>query len=156
MSLAGVGAALQLPEDKAKMKEGKDLIRYFCQPCKPTKTNGQRTRNLPEHAPDKWKVFCQYNIRDVETENTIRQMLIKWRPDYSEQRLWCLDQRMNDAGVRIEPRLAENAIKIGDKYRDELIARCKQLTGLDNPNSTAQIKAWLEEQEGVEVVSLNL
>mgnify|MGYP002521757412 CR=1 FL=1 len=155
MSLAGVGAALQLPEDKAKMKEGKDLIRYFCQPCKPTKTNGQRTRNLPEHAPDKWKVFRDYNIRDVETENTIRQMLIKWRPDYSEQQLWCLDQRMNDAGVRIEPRLAENAIKIGDKYREELIARCKQLTGLDNPNSTAQIKTWLEEQEGVEVVSLN-
>ena len=155
MSLAGVGAALELPEDKAKMKEGKDLIRYFCQPCKPTKSNGQRTRNLPEHAPDKWKVFRDYNIRDVETENTIRQRLIKWRPDYSEQALWCLDQRMNDKGVRIEPKLAENAIAIGDAYRNELLAECKRLTGLENPNSTAQIKSWLEEQEGVEVVSLN-
>ena len=155
MSLAGVGAALQLPEDKAKMKEGKDLIRFFCQPCKPTKTNGQRTRNLPEHAPDKWEVFRQYNIRDVETENTIRKQLLKWRPDYSEQKLWSLDQRMNDKGVRIEPLLAKNAITIGNAYRDELIAKCKQLSGLDNPNSTAQIKSWLEEQEDISVVSLN-
>lgn len=155
MSLAGVGAALELPEDKAKMKEGKDLIRYFCQPCKPTKVNGQRTRNLPEHAPDKWKVFRDYNIRDVETENTIRKMLLKWRPDYSEQKLWCIDQRMNDRGVRIEPKLAENAIMIGNTYREQLLTKCKQLTGLENPNSTAQIKAWLEDQEGIEVVSLN-
>lgn len=155
MSLAGVGAALQLPEDKAKMKEGKDLIRFFCQPCKPTKSNGGRTRNMPSDAPEKWQVFRQYNIRDVETENTIREMLIKWKPDYTEQALWCLDQRMNDRGVRIEPKLAENAIAIGEAYRNELLAECKQLTGLDNPNSTAQIKAWLEEQEGVEVVSLN-
>ena len=152
MSLAGVGAALQLPEDKAKMKEGKDLIRFFCQPCRPTKSNGQRTRNLPEHALDKWEVFRQYNIRDVETENTIRKMLLRWRPDYSEQKLWALDQRMNDKGVRIEPRLAECAIKIGDTYREKLLTECKQLTGLDNPNSTTQIKSWLEEQEGVEGV----
>ena len=155
MSLAGVGAALGLPEDKAKMKEGNDLIRYFCIPCRPTKTNGQRTRNLPAHAPDKWEVFRAYNIRDVETENTIRQRLLKWKPDYSEQQLWCLDQRMNDLGVRIDPLLAENAIKIGEQYRDELLAECKQLTGLENPNSTAQIKEWLEDQEGVEVLSLN-
>ena len=155
MSLAGVGAALELSEDKAKMKVGKDLIRYFCVPCRPTKSNGQRTRNLPEHAPDKWKLFCEYNVRDVEAENEIRQRLLKWRPDYTEQRLWCLDQRMNDAGVRIEPKLAECAIKIGDTYREELIGQCKQLTGLENPNSTAQIKSWLEEQEGVEVLSLN-
>ena len=155
MSLANVGTALELPEDKAKMKEGKDLIRYFCVPCRPTKSNGGRTRNLPEHAPDKWEVFRQYNIRDVETENTIRKMLLKWRPDYTEQKLWCLDQRMNDKGVRIEPKLAECAIKIGDQYRDELLAKCKQLTGLENPNSTSQIKSWLEEQEDVEVLSLN-
>lgn len=155
MSLANVSLALGLPEDKAKMKEGKDLIRYFCQPCRPTKTNGQRTRNLPEHAPDKWKVFCAYNIRDVEAENEIRRVLLKWRPDYSEQKLWALDQRMNDKGVRIEPRLAECAIQIGNRYREQLLTKCKQLTGLDNPNSTAQIKSWLEEQEGVEVLSLN-
>ena len=155
LSLAGVGAALELPEDKAKMKEGKELIRYFCQPCKPTKANGGRTRNRPEDAPEKWATFIEYNRRDVETENTIRQRLLKWRPDYSEQKLWCLDQRMNDKGVRIEPKLAENAIRIGNQYRDELIAHCKQLTGLENPNSTAQIKQWLEEQEGIEVLSLN-
>ena len=155
LSLAGVGAALELPEDKAKMKEGKELIRYFCQPCRPTKANGGRTRNRPEDAPDKWATFIEYNRRDVETENTIRQRLLKWRPDYSEQKLWCLDQRMNDKGVRIEPKLAENAIRIGDKYREELLTKCKQLTGLENPNSTAQIKSWLEEQEGIEVLSLN-
>ena len=155
LSLAGVGAALELPEDKAKMKEGKELIRYFCQPCKSTKANGGRTRNRPEDAPEKWATFVEYNRRDVETENTIRQRLLKWRPDFSEQKLWCLDQRMNDKGVRIEPKLAENAIRIGDQYRDELIAHCKQLTGLENPNSTAQIKQWLEEQEGIEVLSLN-
>lgn len=155
LSLAGVGAALELPEDKAKMKEGKELIRYFCQPCRPTKTNGGRTRNRPEDAPEKWATFIEYNRRDVETENTIRQRLLKWRPDFSEQKLWCLDQRMNDKGVRIEPRLAENAIKIGNQYREELIEHCKQLTGLENPNSTAQIKSWLEEQEGIEVLSLN-
>ena len=100
LSLAGVGSALELPEDKAKMKEGKDLIRYFCQPCRPTKTNGGRTRNLPEHAPEKWEIFKAYNQRDVETENTIRKRLLKWRPDYSEHKLWCLDQKMNDKGVR--------------------------------------------------------
>jgi len=155
LSLAGVGAALELPEDKAKMKEGKELIRYFCQPCNPTKANGGRTRNRPEDAPEKWATFIEYNRRDVETENTIRQRLLKWRPDFSEQKLWCLDQRMNDKGVRIEPKLAENAIRIGNQYRDELIAHCKQLTGLENPNSTAQIKQWLEEQEGIEVLSLN-
>ena len=105
MSLAGVGAALELPEDKAKMKEGKDLIRYFCVPCKPTKSNGGRTRNLPSDAPEKWRVFCDYNIRDVETENTIRKMLLKWRPDYTEQKLWCLDQRMNDKGAQTAVRL---------------------------------------------------
>ena len=155
MSLAGVGAALGLPEDKAKMKVGKELIRYFCVPCRPTKSNGGRTRNMYTDSPEKWSTFREYNIRDVETENEIRKLLLKWRPDYSEKKLWCLDQRMNDRGVRIEPKLAENAIKIGDKYRDELIAECKQLTGLENPNSTAQIKAWLEEQEGVEILSLN-
>ena len=155
MSLAGVGAALELPADKVKLKTGKDLIRYFCVPCRPTKSNGGRTRNLPNDSPEKWSMFCEYNIRDVETENEIRKMLLKWHPDYTEQKLWCLDQRMNDKGVRIEPKLAECAIKIGDKYRDELLTECKQLTGLDNPNSNSQIKAWLEEQEGVEVLSLN-
>ena len=155
MSLKGVGAALGLPEDKAKMKEGSDLIRYFCVPCRPTKVNGHRTRNLPAHAPDKWETFCKYNIRDVEVENTIREQLLKWRPNYSEHKLWCLDQRMNDKGVRIEPKLAENAIRIGNQYREKLIEQAKEISGLENPNSTAQIKSWLEDQEDIEVLSLN-
>ena len=155
MSLAGVGRALDLSEDKAKMKEGKDLIKYFCQPCRPTKVNGGRTRNMPWDAPEKWEVFKAYNQRDVETENTIRKMLLRWKPDYSEHKLWCIDQRMNDKGVRIEPKLAENAIRIGEAYREELLTKAKQLSGVDNPNSTAQIKKWLEESEGIEVESLN-
>lgn len=155
MSLKGVGVALNLSEDQAKMKEGADLIRYFCIPCRPTKTNGQRTRNLPEHAPEKWEIFRRYNIRDVETENTIRLKLLKWRPERSEQRLWELDQRMNDKGVRIEPKLAENAITIGNAYREELLQKAQEISGLENPNSTEQIKSWLEEQEGIEVLSLN-
>ena len=155
LKLASVGAALELPEDKAKMKEGSDLIRYFCQPCRPTKANGMRTRNYPENAPDKWEVFRRYNIRDVEVENTIRKMLLKWRPDYTEQRLWCLDQRMNDAGVRIEPKLAENAIRIGNDYREKLLDRAKEISGLENPNSNEQVKNWLREQEDIEVLSLN-
>ena len=155
LGLKNVGEALELSEDKAKMKEGADLIRYFCVPCRPTKTNGQRTRNYPEHAPDKWEVFRRYNIRDVETENTIRKRLLKWRPDYIEQRFWALDQRMNDAGIRIEPKLAENAIKIGNDYREKLLEQAKQISGLENPNSTEQIKSWLEEQEDIKVVSLN-
>ena len=121
MSLAGVSLALGLPEDKAKMKEGKELIRYFCVPCKPTKVNGGRTRNMYSDAPEKWSTFRDYNIRDVEAENEIRKRLLKWRPDESEHALWCIDQRMNDKGVRIDRLLAENAINIGDKYREELL-----------------------------------
>lgn len=155
LSLKAVGEAMGLGEDKAKMKEGADLIRYFCIPCKPTRTNGQRTRNLPEHAPDKWEVFKAYNIRDVDVENTIRTTLLKWRADYTEHQLWCLDQQINDRGIKVDTLLASNAIAMGNEYRDKLLDRASKISGLDNPNSAAQIKTWLEEQEGVEVVSLN-
>lgn len=155
LSLKAVGDAIGLSEEQAKMKEGKELIRYFCQPCRPTKANGKRTRNFPEDAPDKWAVFVEYNRRDVETENAIRRRLLKWRPDASEHKLWCLDQRINDLGIRVDTQLAENAIVIGNNYKQTLIDEAIAISGLENPNSTAQVKAWLEEQEGIEVPTLN-
>lgn len=155
LSLAGVGEAMGLSEDQAKMKAGKELIRYFCIPCKATKSNGMRTRNLPEDAPDKWELFKQYNIRDVEVENTIRKTLLKWRADYSEHIFWCLDQQINDRGIKVDTLLANNAITMGNEYREELLAEAASISGLENPNSSEQIKKWLEEQEGIQVVSLN-
>lgn len=155
MKLAEVGPAIGLSEDKQKMKEGNDLIRYFCLPCKPTKTNGHRTRNLPEHAPEKWAVFKAYNQRDVEVEQDIRRILLRWRPGAVEDDLWSLDQRINDRGIRVDAVLAENAVKLGEEYKAELIDKAVALTGLENPNSIVQIKDWLQGQEGVEVPSLN-
>lgn len=155
LTLEAAGSALGLDEDKAKMKIGKQLIRYFSLPCKPTKKNGQRTRNLPEHDPENWKLYKEYNTRDVEAEITICNQLIKWRPSRSEHKLWCLDQQINDRGVRVDRTLAENAIRMGDEYKSRLMAQATELSGLVNPNSTAQVKMWLEEQEGLTVPSLN-
>lgn len=155
LGLKAVGDALQLSEDKAKMKEGADLIKYFCLPCKPTKKNGGRTRNLPEHDPEAWAVFKAYNKRDVEVENTIRLKLLKWRPDRSEHKLWVVDQKINDRGMGVDIQMAENAIKIGEDYKARLLDRASEISGLENPNSTEQIKQWLKDQEGVEVASLN-
>ena len=154
-SLGAVGAALGLSEDKAKMKIGEQLIKEFSIPCKPTKKNGGRTRNLPEHDPENWRLYKEYNQRDVETERTICERLLRWRPMRSEQKLWCLDQVINDKGIRVDVNLAEQAIRIGGEYREKLIDRAVELSGLENPNSTAQVKAWLEEQEDVTVSSLN-
>lgn len=154
LGLKAVGEALNLGEEKAKMKEGADLIRFFCIPRKPTKSNPAK-RNLPWDYPDKWEVFKAYNKRDVEVENTIRQMLLKWRQDKSEHDLWALDQRINDKGMGVDLVLAQNAVTIGEEYRERLLARAQEISGLDNPNSTEQIKAWLREQEGVTVTSLN-
>lgn len=155
LRLEQVGPALGLPEDRVKMPEGKALIRYFCNPCRPTRANGQRTRNLPEHAPDKWAKFIAYNRRDVEVEQIVRRMLKQWRPDDIEHRIWCLDQRINDRGVRVDTELVSRAISIGDTYRNKLFAQAAKISGLDNPNSTQQVKDWLLEQEGVTVPSLN-
>lgn len=154
LGLKAVGEALQLSEDKAKMKEGADLIRFFCLPRKPSKANPS-PRNMPSDYPEKWDVFKAYNKRDVEVENTIRQKLIRWRPDRSEHVLWALDQQINDRGMRVDLQLAENAVKIGEAYRERLLAKAQEISGLDNPNSTEQIKNWLREQEGVTVTSLN-
>lgn len=142
-SLAEVGDALGLPEDKAKMKEGRDLIRYFCRPCSPTKTNGGRTRNLPEHAPDKWLMFKAYNARDVETERTIRRILDKCPVPDIEWRAYWLDQRINDRGVMVDRKLVSNAIKISREHTELLTQEAVNLTGLQNVNSVSQLKGWL-------------
>lgn len=156
LSLDKCGEALGLEEDKAKMKEGAALIRYFSIPCKPTRTNGQRVRNMPSDAPDKWEVYKAYNKRDVETERTIwNRLCVYGGLEYNEHKFWCLDQKINDVGIKIDTQLARNAIELGDAYKNELIERAKIITGLDNPNSTKQVIDWLNEQEEVDVVSLN-
>lgn len=155
MGLAAVSKAMKLPEDVAKMKEGKDLIKYFCLPCRPTKVNGGRTRNLPEHASEKWQVFKEYCKRDVEAENHIRKTLEHLRPNETEQRFWQLDQKINDAGVRVDMQLARNAIECSEAYKASLTERAIKLTGMDNPSSVSQIKAWLRVEEDIEVESLN-
>ena len=154
LSLDAVGQALGLSEEQAKMKEGKALLRKFCQPRKPTKSN-PKTKLGREDDPEDWKVFIEYNRRDVEVERTIYQRLLKWRPDISEYKIWALDQKINDAGMRVDLQLAANAVEIGEAYREKLLAKAQEISGLENPNSTEQIKRWLREQEGVTVTSLN-
>ena len=154
-SLDAAGKALELPEDAAKMKEGKALIRYFCLPCKPTKVNGGRLRNLPEHAPEKWDVFKEYCRRDVETERTMYHILERWIPSDTERRFWNLDARINENGMRIDIPLARNAVAMDQKYKAELTEAAVAITGLENPKSVSQIKNWLFDQEGKEFPSLN-
>ena len=154
-SLDAAGKALGLSEDAAKMKEGKALIRYFCLPCRPTKVNGGRSRNLPGHAPEKWETFKQYNAQDVIAERAIRELLIKWRPTETEHRFWCLDARINENGMRIDLPLARNAVAMDQRYKAELTERAVAITGLENPKSVSQIKNWLFDQEGKEFPSLN-
>ena len=154
LGLKAVGEALGLSEEQAKMKEGAELIRMFCAPRKPTK-NKPWSRVTPYMEPERWELFKEYNKRDVEVENTIRQKLLKWRPFVSEHKLWVLDQKINDTGMRADIQLAQNAIRIGNDYREQLLAEAKQVSGLDNPNSAEQVKSWLYEQEGMTVSSLN-
>lgn len=155
MSLDAAGKALGLSEEQAKMKEGKALIRYFCCPCKPTKTNGGRERNFPEHAPERWKTFRDYCTRDTEAERTIFHMLEQWLPNEDERRFWALDQRINERGVRIDRQLAINAVAMDERYKEELTAKAVALTGLENPKSVSQVKNWLADQEGKSFPSLN-
>lgn len=151
LSLEGVGAVLGL--EKQKLTEGKDLIKYFCQPCAPTKTNGQRTRNLPEHAPDKWLAFKRYNIRDVETEMSIQARLLKYPVPDSDWEEYHLDQEINDRGVGLDMELVRQAIQMDGRSRSELTQAMKELTSLDNPNSVQQMKQWLADN-GVETDTL--
>lgn len=152
LSLEGIGKVLKLQNQK--MSEGKALIRYFCVPCKPTKANGGRTRNLPKHDPVKWSTFIAYNKRDVETEMAIQQKLSKFPvPDF----LWKeyhLDQEINDRGIHLDMVLVEQAIAIDERSREELSAKMWQLTALENPNSVQQMKEWLTKH-GLEVDSLD-
>ena len=154
-SLGGAGEAIGLTEEQAKIKDGRALIRYFCTPCKPTKSNGQRERNLPEHDPEKWTRFKEYAVRDVEAMRTIYRHLEQWMPDAAERRFWALDARINAHGVRIDRKLATNAVLMDAKNKEELTAEAIALTGMENPKSVSQIKSWLYDQEGKEFPSLN-
>lgn len=155
LGLGEAGKALRLEADEAKDREGKALIRYFCSPCRPTKVNGGRTRNLPQHDTDKWALFIEYNRQDVVAERTIRKRLLRWEPDSLEHRFWCLDARINERGMRVDRELVHNAIAMDARYKAELTGQAVAISGLENPNSVAQIKQWLREQEGIEVPSLN-
>ena len=151
-SLEDVGRVLGL--DEQKMKEGKELIRYFCVPCKPAKANGGRTRNLPCHAPEKWELFKTYCKRDVDVEKSIRRKLHNFPIPESEMELYRLDQRINDRGVLVDMGLVEQAIACERLHKEVVTKRAYELTGLENPNSVAQLKGWLGDK-GMEAESLS-
>lgn len=154
-SLAGVGEAMGFQEDKKKMGIGKTLIKYFCIPCAATKANGGRTRNYPRHNMQKWELFKNYNYQDVVTEREIYHELCQYPVPEEEWKNWQLDQMINIGGTAIDMELVEGALAISDQIRDELSGKAKDLTGLENPNSVAQLKKWVEDNSGLEIDSLN-
>ena len=143
--LADVAVALKLSQQK--MEEGKDLIRYFSVPCKPTKTNGGRTRNMPADAPEKWALYKKYNAQDVVTERAVRKALEAWPLPEHEWKLYALDQQINDRGVRVDKKLVKNAIAVDEVFTEAAYQQAKELTGLENPGSVNQLKAWLADQD---------
>ena len=149
LSLGQCSAALCLPQDAAKDKAGRELIRRFCVPKK------DGSFNDPAADPERWELFREYNRQDVVAERTIFHMLEEWLPDETEHRLWCLDARINERGVRVDRTLAAHAAKMDERFKAELTEKAVALTGLDNPGSVTQVKRWLREQEGLEVMSLN-
>lgn len=151
LSLEGVGTVLKLGEQK--LKEGKDLIKYFCVPCKPTKVNGGRTRNLPAHDMEKWSLFKKYNIRDIEVEQAVKKRLESYPVPEFVWDEYHLDQEINDRGIMLDMGVVKNAIIFDEKSKEELTAAMKELTNLDNPNSVVQVKQWLSDN-GVETESL--
>ena len=151
LSLKGIGAVLKL--DEQKMLEGSDLIRYFCVPCKPTKTNGGRTRNLPFHAPDKWETFKAYNKRDVEVELSIKEKLKNFPVPEFVWDEYHLDQEINDRGIGVDMQLVKNAIAFDERSKGGISKQMKDMTDLENPNSVVQMKDWLSEK-GVETDTL--
>lgn len=152
LSLEGIGAVLKLTNQK--MKEGKDLIKYFCTPCRPTKSNGGRTRNLPEHDMDKWNLFKSYNKRDVEVELGIKERLGKYPvPEFIWEQ-YHLDQEINDRGIGVDMQLVESAIQIDAQTKQSLLSQMQDKTGLENPNSVAQMRGWLSNK-GIETESLD-
>lgn len=152
LSLEGVGAVLGL--EKQKLSEGKNLIKYFCIPCSPTKSNGGRTRNIPQHDLEKWELFIEYNKRDVETELAIQDKLSKFPVSDAEWQNYQLDQIINDRGIALDMDFVRQAILCNEKFKTENLEKAKELTGLENPNSPSQLKEWLFEQ-GVETDSLS-
>ncbi|MEG1543818.1 MAG: DNA polymerase [Tannerellaceae bacterium] len=153
LNLAGVGTVLKLKDQK--MDEGKALINYFSKPCKPTARNGGRTRNLPRHDPEKWELFKSYCIRDVDVERSIAKKLARFETTEAERKLYILDQLINDRGVELDMELVHNAIKMDAEYKERLADEANTLTGLDNPNSVSQLKAWIEETTGEKIEKLN-
>lgn len=151
MRLADLAVALNLTEQK--MEEGKELIRYFSVPCKPTKGNGGRIRNLPSDAPDRWRTYKQYNAQDVATERAVYQALIRYPMPENEWALYALDQRINDRGVRIDQELVDHALAVDSAITGKAYARAQAITGMDNPSSIVQLKEWLAGQD-VPMVSL--
>lgn len=145
-SLDKVSKVMGFPEDKQKDREGKSLIRYFSIPCKPTKANGGRTRNLPEHDPIKWRKFIDYCIQDVVVEREIQEKLSLYKTLKTEHHLWCLDQRISDRGVNLDITLIQSAINVDKEIKDASLNEIKKLTGVENPNSRDQVKAWVETQ----------
>lgn len=151
-SLDKVGSVLHLQEQKDKT--GKNLIRYFSIPCKPTKVNGGRTRNLPEHDPEKWQQFIDYCIRDVEVEMNIAKKISDFEVTETEQKYWSLDQRINDRGIKLSKTLMEGANELDKLSKDELLKQATQITGLDNPNSPSQLLEWLNNEQGLDIPNL--
>ncbi len=154
-SLADVGSAMGFSEDKRKMGIGKSLIRYFCIPCAPSRTNGARTRNLPMHDEGKWNLFKDYCRQDVVTEMEIHKRLETHPFPESEHRNWVLDQIINQSGVAMDTQLIEGALEIHAQIKDELSNRARSLTGLDNPNSVSQLKKWIEDNSDLQLDNLN-
>jgi len=152
--LAAVGEAMGLPRDKQKDSVGKGLITYFCKPCKPTKTNGKRTRNLPHHDPDKWALFTEYNRQDVVAEMEIERRLSGFPVPETVQRQWVMDQRINLRGVAVDLELVDAALDLDADNHEMLIREAREISGLDNPNSVAQLKKWLEKELDEEVSDL--
>lgn len=146
-SLEAVGKAIGLPEDKQKLRTGNALIKYFCKPCDPSEKNGGRTRNLPRHDPAKWKLFVEYNLQDVVTEQAILTELRDFRPSASEQRLWSVDQVICDRGIRIDEPFVEGIVRYDATRQEELKDEAKRISGLQNPNSVAQLKDWMAGQK---------
>ena len=143
--LSDVAVALNVTEKK--MEEGKDLIRYFSMPCKETKTNGGRTRNLPQHAPEKWATYKAYNAQDVETERAVYKALLHHSLPEHEWALYALDQRINDRGVRVDRLLVKSAMAVDQAFSEQAFQRAQELTGLENPGSVSQLKAWLADMD---------
>lgn len=154
-SLDAAGRALGLEEDKRKLYTGKALIRYFCVPCAPTKTNGMRTRNYPHHDPAKWKLFKEYCGRDVVTEMTIDTRLSNIAIPEFVQKEWETDLIINSRGVAVDMNMVSGALEIGATVKNNLMAEAVQISKLDNPNSIKQLSSWLEEETGEEIASLN-